>query len=541
MTDGHDHPSGEPLEVRVDAAPVERRTGPDRRREVGAEVLAQAVLLAAVALAALVRLVPVLSSDFPLHDGGLFMVMIQDLEHASFALPLTTTYNLDQIPFAYPPLAIYVTAGLNLVGVDLIALMRFIPVSASVATVPVVYLIARDLTGRQSIAAVSAVAFALAPRSYEWLVIGGGLTRAPGMLFALLGIWLGIRLLRQPSLPSIVGTGLFGGLTLLTHPEASLFCGISLAVLILARGRNRGALGAMLAAGAIALFLAAPWLWIVITRYGPDIVTGAANSRTALIGTTLRGLLFGHFTGATAFDLFLGIGFIGLLVEVGRGSYLLMAWVVVVPIVVVAAGFTFLMVPWAILVAIAVVDVLLPAVERLTRGRRFGRPILEVGLLGAAVLASLATGFSPDSPLHRLPDDDRLAMIWAAEHLPLDAHVAVITGLPWWNDATSEWFPAIARRRSLATPQGYEWTGEFVRQQQRNRLLQSTCAPRLADCLGLWAKHFGIQVDFVYIPKGQLAGLASDPDCCPAMRESLRQLDDVIYDDAGATIVRVIR
>lgn len=519
---------------------VECRSGTGDRRDVLApDVLAHALLLVAVVLGSVVRTVPVLTSDFPLHDGGLFLVMVQDLQDAGFVLPLTTSYNLDQIPFAYPPLAIYLTAGLNAIGFDLIALMRFIPLVASIATVPVLYLIVVELTGRRGIAAVSTVAFALAPRSYEWLVIGGGLTRAPGMLFALLVIWQGIKLLRQPSLARIAGTGLCGGLTLLTHPEASLFAAVSLAVLLVARGRNRGAIGAMLAAGAIALVVAAPWLWTVVMRYGPEVVTGAANSRNALLGNTLRSLLFGQFTGATAFDLFLGIGFVGLLIEVGRGRYLVPAWVVAIPIVVLAAGFTYAMVPWSILVAIAVVDVLLPAVYRLTKGRRFGRPILELGLGGAAVLASLATPYGTDSPLHQLNTGDRQAMVWVSRNLPADARVAVVTGLPWWNDATSEWFPAIARRHSVATPQGYEWTDEFVRQQERHRLLQDTCAPRMADCLRLWAAHFDVDVDFIYVPKGQLAGIASDHDCCPGLRESLRQTYQVVYDNAGATIVMI--
>jgi len=518
--------------------PVERRKGePDRRG--AATVLAEAVLLAALAVGALVRAVPVLSTGFPLHDGGLFLVMIQDLRDAGFVLPHTTTYNLDQIPFVYPPFALYLTAALNAIGFDLIVLIRFIPLLASIATIPVVYLIALHLSERRSIAAVSAIAFALAPRSYEWLVVGGGLTRAPGTLFALLAIWQGMRLIRQPSPGRIALTGILGGLTVLTHPEASLFCLVSLALLAVARGRNRQALGAMVVAAVIAAAVAAPWIWATAAQHGPGVLIGAANSRNTGLGATLRSLLFGQFTGATAFDVFLGLGFIGALLEVGRARYFVPIWVLAIPALVVAAGFTYAMVPWSILIAVAVVDVLLPAVARLTHGRRFGRPVLELGLLGAGVLASLATGYATTSPLHALGAENRTAMTWSATNLPDGAKVAVVTGLGWWNDATSEWFPAIARRVSVATPQGYEWTAKFARRQEIYRVLQDTCAVRLAECVLRWADKYGVAVDYVYVPKGKLAGLASDVDCCPALRESLRRSYPVVYDGAGATIVRI--
>ena len=43
---------------------------------------------------------------------------------------------------------------------------------------------------------------------------------------------------------------------------------------------------------------------------------------------------------------------------------------------------------------------------------------------------------------------------------PEDAVLAVVTGGDYWEvDAVSEWFPAIADRRSAATVQGHEWLG----------------------------------------------------------------------------------
>ena len=56
---------------------------------------------------------PILASDFPINDGGIFFVMAGELSDAHLALPAETTYNNAHIPFAYPPLGLYVAAALH--------------------------------------------------------------------------------------------------------------------------------------------------------------------------------------------------------------------------------------------------------------------------------------------------------------------------------------------------------------------------------------------------------------------------------------------
>jgi hypothetical protein len=497
------------------------------------------LLLPAFVLGAIVRVVPVLTSDFPLHDGGLFLVMVEDIERNGFALPAYTTYNFDAIPFAYPPLALYLAAALHHIGLDLVAVLRWLPPIMSSLTVLLVYVVSRELLGSWRLAAASALVYALIPRSYEWLVIGGGLTRSLGMLFALIAIWQGIRLFGRPTVLHVVITGVSGGLAVLTHPEAALFVAVTLAVFIASFGRYKRQISALIAAGIIGGLVALPWWFTVISTHGIDAVAGAAGSRTAIIGSALREFFFGHFTGATSLDIFLGVGFVGLLVQLGRRRLLLPGWLLAVSVIILGAGFTFAMVPWAMLVAIAVLEVVLPAAGRLVPARTWAQPIVVTGLLGAGVLSSLATGYSEATPMHGLSREDRDAMAWVDAHTAQNARFAVVTGLDWWNDATSEWFPAIARRQSVATAQGYEWTDRFSQKRVAHLLLQDVCAPRLAQCILAWEGELGVSADYVYVPKGHLAGLASPADCCPALRESLIDGFPVVYDGPGATIVKL--
>lgn len=495
-------------------------------------------LLPALVLGAVVRLVPVLAADFPLNDGGLFLAMMEDIERAGFILPATTTYNLDSIPFAYPPLALYQGAGLMAIGLDPVVLLRVIPVVLSIATIPLVYVVAKDLLGSWLTAGVAALSFALLPRSYEWLITGGGITRSLGMLFALLAIWQGTRLIVRASPLRVVLTGVLGGLTLLTHPEASIFVVVTLAVFLLAFGRSRRALVSVAAAGGIGLLVAAPWWVSVIGAHGPDALLGAAGSRSLVFAHVLRDFVFGQFTGASALDIFLGIGFVGLLIQFGRRRYLLPLWLVSVVALILGAGFTFATVPWAMLTAVAIVEVILPAASRLVRVPDRGRFVVASGLLGAGVLASLATGYGVSSPIHGLSVEQREAMAWVKANVPQDAQFVVVTGTEWWLDATSEWFPALARRESLATVQGYEWTDAFLARAARSNALQDQCARRLATCLDSWQEYFDVRVDYVYLANGRLAGLASPDDCCPALRADLRRSFEVVYEGDGATIIR---
>ncbi|HZW02660.1 MAG TPA: hypothetical protein VFF68_01935, partial [Anaerolineaceae bacterium] len=72
-----------------------------------AQAITLFLLFWAVAFGVLVRLLPVLSSPFPLNDGGLFYRMAADIAQAGFRLPEFTSYNHAGIPFAYPPLGLY--------------------------------------------------------------------------------------------------------------------------------------------------------------------------------------------------------------------------------------------------------------------------------------------------------------------------------------------------------------------------------------------------------------------------------------------------
>ncbi len=143
-----------------------------------------------IVLALAICLSPLSRSDFPLNDGGLFYTMIQDLKENNFKLPIFTTYNQAQIPFAYPPLSFYLAGFISKVlPIPLIEILHFLPLIISLLTIPIFFLVAKNFWGKE-IAIIPTLIFVLLPRSFIWIIMGGGIARSLGLFLAFLAFFL---------------------------------------------------------------------------------------------------------------------------------------------------------------------------------------------------------------------------------------------------------------------------------------------------------------------------------------------------------------
>ena len=164
------------------------------RRTLTGDDWAKLILGMTILLGLIVRVYPVLMRSFPLNDGGMFLVMIRELRANGFALPAFTSYNLSSIPFAYPPLGLYLAAFLNVLGFDELSILRWMPVAINASSIPGFYLMANEFLRDRPRAAVATAFYALTAGTYDWQIMGGGVTRAPGMLFLILSMWAMLRM-----------------------------------------------------------------------------------------------------------------------------------------------------------------------------------------------------------------------------------------------------------------------------------------------------------------------------------------------------------
>ena len=509
-------------------------------------------LALALGLGLAIRLYYVIRSDFPLNDGGLFYTMAQDLQRSHYLLPQYTTYNAASIPFAYPPLAFYVAALLDDLGPwSLLDVVRFLPLAANVLAILAFFLLCRALLRSRLMTALAVVIFAVLPRSFKWLIMGGGLTRSLGFLFALLAIHQVYLLYTRRQKRFVLTSIILAGLTVLTHPEIAWFTAFSCALLFIGYGRNRqGVINSALVVGGV-VAMTIPWLTAVAARQEiSSLLVGAQTGEHSW--SSWRSFIDWGFTEQPYLNWSALLGLVGAFIAFAGGHLFLPVWLGAIVLLEPRSAGTYATVPLAMLIAICLTKMVLPMwrkpasahpaaalAQAQDGGSARGRLVHVQGLLPKAAVALFMVYISTlavkgalnaePSLLLGLPKETRDTMAWVATNTPKDSKFLVVTGGDWWGDRTSEWFPALAKRPSLATPQGYEWFGKeaFAVREAEYWELQG-CWWQDVDCLEDWAEEADVDFTHVYVVQG----------CCESLETALRESFDysVIYDPQPAAI-----
>lgn len=472
---------------------------------------ADAVLAAVLCMVGLlVRLPAALAAGFPLNDGGLFYRMILDLQANHFALPLYTTYNQSGIPFAYPPLALYAGALLaSAFHADPLLLLRILPGIVSALCVPAFYFLARDLLGRRETALAASLAFALIPRGFEWHIMGGGITRSFGLLFALLTLRAAHALFTRRAARWILPATVWGSLTMVTHPEATLQAALACLLLFLAFDRSRKGVLYAAATAAGVLALSAPWWATVVSRFGvePFQAASAAAREGALIGFGGRILLtFGFdFTEELYLPLIGMLGLIGLFAALIRRELFLPLWVTLPLFIEPRSAPQFMVIPLAMLAGIGLIEVLLPGLAQ-AASQRSGPAVgaitaFLIYLIVYSLFSAYLMGFRV-AQFMTLQPAEREALGWVRTNAPPESRFAILSGGGPVADPLAEWFPALSDRTSLNTVFGLEWVRarSFRTEIEKYTALQA-CLNRGAACLQNWSRLYEAEFTHVLVRK----------------------------------------
>jgi 4-amino-4-deoxy-L-arabinose transferase-like glycosyltransferase len=385
------------------------------------------------------RLAPILASDFPLRDGGLFVTMASDIRHASFGLPLFSTFNTGEVPFAYPPLGLYILA---LVPGDPILTERWLPLLWSLLAIPAAYLLAREITDEWR-AGLAALIFAAMP--VTWAIEGGGVTRALALVLLLLALWRVAILLRVPEIRNALLAGALAGLAVLAHPAVGPSGLASGAVLFAFTASRRGA--AFLAvAAAVGALIVTPWLAVVIGRYGLDVILAGGSAHHT--DETLRQFLTVGPSWIGTLDFVLPLALLGLALVLHRRQWLLPAWLLLLFIVPGGEG-RYAAIIWAMLAATGAATI--------AEAVRSVGALRVAGVIGFAwlVVASLLAGYARFYPI---PSGIREVMVEAGRDTAPGARFAIVTDDSRLEAMLLDWFPTLSGRISVGTYQGLEWT-----------------------------------------------------------------------------------
>ncbi len=504
----------------------------------------------------LVRIAIPLTSSFPLNDGGLFHAMILDLQKNHYALPAFTTYNSFSLPFAYPPAAFYFYALLNLLTrIPLLDLMRVAPAIISALSIPAFFLLALEILESKAQAALATLLFAFVPRAFDWLIMGGGVTRSLGLLFALLAMRQAYILFTSRSskaLPMMIGLGM---LVVYTHPEATVHTILTALLFFLWKGRTRLGLLYLAAVAAGVALLSAPWWATILARDGlnPFLAASTAarqDSYNALAGIFV--LFRFDFADEPFVSIISSLGILGFFYLLAVRKYLLPVWLIVMHTFEPRGGPLFMMIPLSMYAGIALEQMILPALRGLPQrlSSPSGQPAappsnwLEEMLTGRVtkifmgflfvygamsayqVALSIQQNFS-------LTQSDLQAFQWVEQNTPADSRFALLTGGLPLRDAASEWFPTLTGRQSVATVFGFEWVndGLFGKRTEEFRELQD-CANQDPACLEAWSRTSG--KDFSYVLIRAAGGDITGVPAADFLRTSAAYT--LVYDSKGIAI-----
>jgi len=479
---------------------------------------ADLIFIIAMFLGAFMRFNPTLLAGFAINDGGMFAVMVDDLKASHYLIPAFTTYNHLNIPFAYPPLGFYLgRIASDLFGWSAAQTLRWVPAFFASLSVPAFYWLALRLLKNKYYAAISTLFFALMPRALSWYVMGGGLTRSPGQLFMLLTLATVVRLYQENRRIDIFLAGLFGGLAVMSHPEAAVHTFVSALFLWIMLSRKRTGFINSILVGLIVILVSAPWWATVIHYHGLDpLLKGAATGQKTL---AVFHLLFFVFTEEPYATVIAILGLIGIARQLLRRDYLLPLWMAIPFFVEGRSAAGPAAIPLAMLAAIGLVDVLFaglgvlglknastqtPASER--NETQWSDQILPSErniffyVLLYLIFSTYQFGLGLSNATLYPPDQE--AMAWVRTHTSDQSRFLVLTGTSSVScDSVLEWFPALTGRQSIFTVQGTEWTqGKNFSQYVTSTYPTQKClSSGEAACLDTAVSRAAY--DFIYVSK----------------------------------------
>ena len=473
------------------------------------------LLFTALIFGVIVRFYPPLTSGFPINDGGMFYVMTRDLMANGFVLPYFTDYNNAGIPFAYPPLGFYAAALLSAPapGSDLWVFL-YLPAFVSSLLIPGFYLFAKETSSSRMAAALAALVYALNPGSFQWPVMGGGITRSFGLLFMVLFFWQAVQLFRQYQPRHLFLAVLFGAAAVASHPQTAFHAALGGLILFLFYGRSkRGFLSALLLGLGVAL-LSAPWWATVLQRHGLEtfLSAGGTSQRTLEFYQIVLNL---HLPTDPLTLPFLVLFYIGLFISLRERNFLFLVWIVAAYLSDPRGGTGIALLAESIRAGIGIDQVSGWISSQKTgpvssSGMRRGGFVIGSVLFIWFMLGAVITDFRLVNT--SLKAGDLELVEWVNENTGGDKIFALATGREFsMTDPLQEWFPALTGRTSLTTLQGKEWTLGDAFFPWFEELVKFQKCPDAA-CLSGWSRRNRVGYDYliVLIPEATAADDLSD-------------------------------
>jgi hypothetical protein len=462
-------------------------------------------------------------SPYPMGAAGLYTLMAELVAQKPFPMPMEVPYyGPGGLPFAYPPVAAYVTAlFIGPLRIPALDFLRWEPAILCILTMLAVYAFAKQLWGDR-LKALAGVAIAFSAETvFMFHGTASGSVRALALLWSFLAAWSALlaytcdRHWRRDALLA----GFFLGLTGMTHLAYAAFLapGILLMAFLHESHRPMLARASVLATiVAVGIVVSAPWWMTIIRRYGLEVLLNAGSSHGTLSLLKMAGpspvavarslLRWYANLGGTWWPPFLaGIALVGLAYGVARRRWLLPAWTVVV---VATLGGTerFEILLAGLLAGEALVDLARFAGgigETQQPGRK--NALASSGYLALTLAPVMFLGFRGIQWTDAVLSKDLLeATSWVRSNSPEGSRYLYLG-----RDDAAEWVPYLTRRAPGIGRWGGEWTGTYGSQGVLEGELVACVQDREVGCLDRLMASLSADITLLIVPQDPLGLVAT--------------------------------
>lgn len=480
---------------------------------------------------------------YPGLGAGLYSVMAREISTHGYGLPTNIPYyTAGGIPFAYPPLFLYLYAALwDVTGLGPLVLTRVVPGIFVFGCVMATYALAYELLSTRVQASVAAVAIATSPTIFRLLLTAGGIVRAPAFAVMVIGLYVGVKLFRTHNRGWLLAAiGCFA-LLLLSHPVNAAFFAVSYLVFFVAFDRSARGLvyGALVAV--LSFVLISPWLTTVTFRHGIDVFFQAAGSHGGLGIKPLNAVTFWYAPKIVFPSLWKLLILVGGMYLLADRRYVLVGWFAL-SVLVFSRRIAMLV---GVLIAVVGLFRAARATERMclpfSPSLPFKPSTAFVVILcvyaagtGSIFAANYPALDNPDSTQMYLGEDEMDAMQWVDTETDSSASFVVVGDV-------AEWFPLFAERTSLVTFRGAEWIAGQSQVERKQTIID------LADCDGAACltrvlSQKNLAPAYLYLSADEYSVDYDIRDQSTAMHASLTQSEryEIVFANEGALVVRVV-
>jgi|GEM_PF-3296710 len=472
------------------------------------------------------------TANSPVHLGGFFFSGAETIANNQYILPLKIQhYTEEGLPFAYPPLQIYLTAFIvHGLGVSMERTALLLPAIYFIIIQPPVFIFFQELAESEVIAGASSVAFILPPVSQRIALNSAAPVYSGALFWTILAAYSGLKFFKSESRHWLVAAACTWGLVLLSHPTKTAWVAVSYLFLWAWFSRSlRGLVGgAVISAGGI--LLASPWWTIVIYQHGIDPFLHATSTHGGLFPLQIT---IDYFQVRFQSTAWVGIGLLGATWLTVSARPAPVIWILVTAAVIPIGEPTLLASVLAGAGAVWVARTSTAIIKNFSRKwaswphkRRFLNEqqtstmiLLLILLISLPAAVSSTVAVANNQPIE---PEEKSGFDWVASNTEAEAKFFIV------GRQEQDWFPAYTNRTVVATPYGAEWVpgGQARQYQLRRELLQCdsvTCISWVNDTQDL-------RLDYIYIAKGH-----TNSDITKSARTSSEW--SVVYDQDGVTVI----